>query len=100
MNIAKKWNDYWFGPGRTFDLALIRVVLVGLQCFVLLSYSFPTLVYTLGLPEYLYQPRVVLRLLMPWTMPPYPGADQKLRRPNRAAKNGRPNRRRSHRRRQ
>lgn len=75
MNVAKKWNDYWFGPGRTFDLAFIRIVLVGLQCFVLLSYSFPTLAYTLSLPEYLYQPRVVLRLLMPWTMPPYPDAD-------------------------
>lgn len=75
MSAARKWNDYWFGPGSTFDLAFIRIVLVGLQCFILLSYSFPTLVYTLGLPEYLYQPRVVLRLLMPWTMPPYPDHD-------------------------
>lgn len=75
MSLADRWNRYWFGPGSTFDLAFMRIVLVGLQCYILLSYSFPSLIYTLSLPEYLYQPRVVLRLLMPWTMPPYPSAD-------------------------
>lgn len=70
--ILEKWANFWFRPGYSFDLAFIRIVLVGLQCYILLSYSFPALMYSVNLPEYLYQPRIVLRLLMPWTMPPLP----------------------------
>ncbi|HNP35095.1 MAG TPA: hypothetical protein PKK10_04525 [Woeseiaceae bacterium] len=66
MSWLRRWNDFWFQPGHSFDLAFIRLVLVGLQCFVLLSYSFPALTYALSLPEYLYEPRIVTRLLMPW----------------------------------
>jgi uncharacterized membrane protein YphA (DoxX/SURF4 family) len=70
--VLEKWSRFWFSPGYSFDLAFVRMVLVGLQCYLLLSYSFPSLMYVLSVPEYLYQPRIVLRLLMPWTMPPYP----------------------------
>ncbi len=68
-DLVNKWSNYWFRPGRCFDLALVRIVLVGLQCYLLLSYSFPSLMYALSLPEYLYQPRVVLRVLMPFGVP-------------------------------
>lgn len=70
--LLEKWSAFWFRPGYSFDLAFVRVVLVGLQLYLLLSYSFPSLMYVLSVPEYLYQPRIVLRLLMPWAMPPYP----------------------------
>lgn len=71
--VFERWTNFWFRPGYSFDLAFIRLVLVALQCYILLSYSFPALMYALDVPEYLYQPRIVLRLLMPWGVPPLPG---------------------------
>jgi len=73
MNIAKVWSEFWFRPGSSFDLAWLRIVLVALQCFVLLSYSFPMLSYVLALPEYLWEPRIVLRILhLPFGFPSIP----------------------------
>lgn len=75
MNIVKIWNDYWFSPGSNFDLAVLRLAVVGLQCFLLLSYTFPTLTYTLALPEYIYQPRLLLKIVsLPWGALPMPEA--------------------------
>ena len=50
MNIVKSWNDFWFRPGSSFDLAWLRIVLVALQCYILLTYSFPMISYVLALP--------------------------------------------------
>jgi hypothetical protein len=73
MNIVKTWNDFWFRPGSSFDLALLRMALVALQCYLLLSYSFPMIQYVFALPEYLWQPRLILRIFsFPWGVPPIP----------------------------
>lgn len=73
MNLVHKWRDFWFKPGRLFDLALLRLVLVALQSFILLSYNFPMLKYVLSLPEYLYEPQLVLKILaLPFGEVPLP----------------------------
>ena len=63
MKFVDRWVAFWFRPAVCFDLALLRLVLVALQCFVLLSYNFPALSYVLGLPEYLYEPQLILKIL-------------------------------------
>ncbi len=68
-----RWQAFWFSQGSCFDLALLRAVLVALQCYILLSYSFPSITYALNLPDYLWEPRLILKLLsLPWGTLPLP----------------------------
>lgn len=36
MNIVGGWRKFWFSDGSYFDLAIVRIMAVGLQCYVLL----------------------------------------------------------------
>lgn len=67
MSIQSAWNGYWFRDAPYFDLAFIRILIVGLQCFVLLSTVFEGLIYVIGLDDALYAPLPLLRVFMlPW----------------------------------
>ena len=67
MNIQSVWRGYWFNDAPYFDLAFIRVLIVGLQCFLLLSKVFDGLVYVIGLDDALYAPLPLFRIFMlPW----------------------------------
>jgi uncharacterized membrane protein YphA (DoxX/SURF4 family) len=61
----RRWCGYWFAPGPLLDLAVTRIVLVGLQLALL-----PKLARQVGLrtdaPDSLYHP---LRLLQLFTLP-------------------------------
>ncbi len=75
MKTLDGWAKFWFRPAACFDLALLRVVLVALQCYLLLSYNFPALTYVLSLPDYLYEPQLVLKILaLPFGGPVLPDA--------------------------
>lgn len=64
MKITHLWNSYWFKPTPYFDLAVIRIILVSLQVFLLLSSGFDLIAYANTLPTEIYDPVYVLRLLL------------------------------------
>ena len=73
-NAFSRWQGFWFRPGSCFDLAFLRIAVVALQCYLLLSYSFPSITYALSLPDYLWEPRLILKVLsFPWGTPGLPG---------------------------
>lgn len=67
MNIRDRWRDFWFRKSSYFDLALLRVGALGLQCYLFLSGGFRTALHVNSLPDELFYPRPVLQILMaPW----------------------------------
>lgn len=64
MNVAAAWNRFWFSPSSLFDLAVIRLLCVSVQIFMLLSASFSDLQYVLSLPASMYSPLPILKLLL------------------------------------
>jgi hypothetical protein len=67
MSIQSSWRKYWFRESPYFDIALIRIAIVGLQCFLLLSKVYGGLSYAIGLNDLLYQPLPIFRAFMlPW----------------------------------
>jgi len=73
----ERWDRYWFAPGPVLDLAIARILLVGLWQFVMLrpfalmtSPITDTFAGLMNLPESAYRPLPVFRLL---TFPLGPG---------------------------
>lgn len=64
MNLAQAWKGFWFKEGPYFDLAVMRIFAVGLQCFLLLNNSLGELLYSLNLDSSLFRPLPIFRLLM------------------------------------
>jgi hypothetical protein len=61
------WRNFWFRDAPYFDLAFIRIAIVGLQCFLLLSKVFGELAYVNDLDDLLYQPLPIVKFFMlPW----------------------------------
>jgi len=76
VNVQSAWRGYWFKDTPYFDLAFLRILLVGLQCFLMLSKTFGELSYVVGLDDMLYSPLLVFRFLMsPWGAHMRPDAD-------------------------
>ncbi len=67
------WNRYWFADEPYFDLALMRLGVVGLQLMTLIGVQFDKLSVVVTLSRTLYHPVALIRLIMaPWgwmTMP-------------------------------
>jgi hypothetical protein len=63
MNIGRMWQDYWFRPSSLFDLAVCRVVCVGIQV-VLLFQGRDILLEHSTLPDSFYNPLLILRLIL------------------------------------
>lgn len=68
--LADRWDSYWFAPGPVLDLAIVRILLVGLWQIVLFwpNALMPQPVYEtfgslLALPESSYAPLPVFRLV-------------------------------------
>jgi hypothetical protein len=67
------WNRFWFSDAPYFDLAVLRLIAVGMQLFYMLNEQFSDLTYVYTLPSSVYAPLPLLRaLLWPWglTGPP------------------------------
>lgn len=65
--LTAAWKNFWFPEAPYFDLAVVRIMAVGLQCFLMLSSKFNSLHYVLGLPANLFQPLPALKIFMlPW----------------------------------
>lgn len=64
MKLVERWHNYWFGDGSYFDLALLRIGAVGLQCYLLLSNGFSRLLNVNALPDEMYRPIPMLQILM------------------------------------
>lgn len=71
MNIVGGWRKFWFSDGSYFDLAIVRIMAVGLQCYVLLLAGPGAYDSLASLPSSLYHPIPILRVLMF----PFVGAD-------------------------
>ena len=66
MMSLSPWNKYWFTPSPYFDLAIVRVLAVAFQLYILLSY-FGGVLGALQLPDSIYLPLPALKIFMlPW----------------------------------
>ena len=63
--IARYWQTYWFRPAPLINLAICRMVLVGVQILLLGSFSsnYNQWVQRFILPDSMYNPLPILRLL-------------------------------------
>jgi hypothetical protein len=67
MKAKSVWNSFWFSPAPYFDLAVLRIIAVAVQCFYMINEQFSDLNYVYSLPRSLYHPLLVLHLyLWPW----------------------------------
>ncbi len=64
MSVTSAWRNFWFREGPYFDLAVVRLLVVGFQLFWMLNTIFPWLFYVNALPDELYSPIYVLRLML------------------------------------
>jgi predicted DCC family thiol-disulfide oxidoreductase YuxK/uncharacterized membrane protein YphA (DoxX/SURF4 family) len=66
MALLKRWNAYWFRPAPLVNLAICRIVVVASQLFLLVfsGYDPGRFVQLSALPDTLYHPLPVLRLLI------------------------------------
>ncbi len=67
MELLKRWNTYWFRPAPLVHLAICRIVVVASQLFLLIfspEYNPSRFVQLSALPDTLYHPLPVLRLLI------------------------------------
>ena len=63
--MIRRWNAYWFAPGRLIDLAMCRLVIVGYQLYVLMSWNQHGLFEEEARrPDELYDALPVLNILM------------------------------------
>lgn len=67
MNPGKWWDGFWFREGSYMDLAVVRILAVGVS-LVLMMVEFPgALKLVLAMPDSLYYPLPTLKILMlPW----------------------------------
>lgn len=65
--MKRAWDKFWFSDGPYFDLALMRIAVVGLQLLTLVSIQFESLTRVTSLPAWLYHPVYLVRLVTwPW----------------------------------
>jgi len=64
MRLLRAWEQYWFRPAPLFNLGFVRLVAVGYQLYHLATLR-PRILFgeLAALPESLYQPLVVMRVL-------------------------------------
>ena len=62
MNILSSWNQFWFRKGSYFDLAVVRLLAVGLQLYML-AFMSEDLTYHIGLPDEMFESLLVLKIL-------------------------------------
>lgn len=58
------WTDYWFQPRPTVNLAVCRLLWVGYQLFHLFAFVGAEMADVAILPQELYRPNLVLRILL------------------------------------
>ena len=67
MSISKWWNDVWFREGSYFDLAVVRILAVGISLIVMVNSNYSALQLVLEMPDTMYDPLPTLKVLMlPW----------------------------------
>jgi hypothetical protein len=62
----RSWNDYWFRPAPVFDLAMVRIIVVGTQLLLLLfygNYAADRLALYAGLDPAMYVAHPLFRIL-------------------------------------
>jgi hypothetical protein len=65
MKILSLWNNYWFRPSPLLNLAVARIFIAGFQTLYLVWKNIPEeLIEAAALPDSLYAPLPVLRLLL------------------------------------
>ena len=76
MLLADRWSRFWFADARYFDLALLRIGVVGFLLYFMLDSQFGALTYVLSLPNDLYiaTPRVLRLMLAPFGLDGPPAA--------------------------
>jgi hypothetical protein len=70
-----RWNRYWFSDEPYFDLGLARIGIVALQLITLVNNQFDKLARVMTLPDVMYHPVALVRLIMlpwGWAAPPNP----------------------------
>lgn len=66
MMILDRWNKYWFASAPYVDLAVIRILIVGLQLYIMVN-AFSLYVNTASLPAETFMPLPAFKVLMlPW----------------------------------
>jgi hypothetical protein len=64
MKFSHRWNRFWFSDAPYFDLAVLRIIAVGIQLFYMLNEQFSDLTYVYSLPHSAYSPLPVLRAFL------------------------------------
>ncbi len=68
------WNNYWFHPAPSFNLAICRIIIIGVQLGYLLVEDYaPNVMSQTAIPGRTYSPLPVFQLLnapFPWHAPP------------------------------
>ncbi|MGH7930722.1 MAG: thiol-disulfide oxidoreductase DCC family protein [Candidatus Binatia bacterium] len=65
--LVERWNRYWFRPAPLINLAICRILIVGVQLSVLIGsdyHNYNRLYELSGLPDILYDPLPVLRVFL------------------------------------
>jgi predicted DCC family thiol-disulfide oxidoreductase YuxK len=65
--LVERWNKYWFRPASLLNLAICRILIVGVQLSVLIGsdyHNYNRLYQLAELPDNLYEPLPVLRLFL------------------------------------
>jgi len=76
MSISKWWNDVWFRESSYFDLAVVRILAVGLSLYVTVNSNYGALQLVLAMPDTMYDPLPTLKVLMlPWGWGARPDAE-------------------------
>lgn len=78
--IARNWSYYFFKPAPFFDLAVCRIIIISFQIFHMLRNNYIDKIFRFSLlPDYLYHPLPVLRILLfPFEDTFYPGLGELL----------------------
>jgi hypothetical protein len=58
------WSRFWFTPAPYFDLAVVRILTVLVQCVYMIGEQFSDLKYVYSLPAIVYKPLPVLYLFV------------------------------------
>jgi len=76
MLLADRWSRFWFADARYFDLALLRIGVVGFQLYFMLDSNFGALTYVMSLPDELYiaTPRILRLMVAPFGLEGPPAA--------------------------
>lgn len=65
QRLVDGWRNYWFRPAPLLDIAVVRVIIVGYQLHFLWRHGYPGILSRQArLPDALYEPLAVVRLLL------------------------------------